>query len=256
VEDLANRVIAENRPVRARWVEPEELTGLDLRKMPPAGKKKIRLIDIEQFDLDPCGGTHVRHTSEVQLVKILRWEKLRGDLRFYFLAGGRAVRHYSQLWELTRQLTQELTAGEKELLGRIRDLKSNLKIQKKALRDLKTFWTDHQAALLQQKAKDQGQSYLIEWFEDTDFADLKALAQKLVTGTNYTVALFAVSQSGWRLVLARPESGNTNLREWLEDIRAVYPAKGGGRPLWVEAVGKGHPEEIIRLLKIKMTTER
>ncbi len=255
VEELANQVIAENRPVHIRWVEPDALDTLDLRKMPPDGREKIRLIDIQQFDLDPCGGTHVQQTAEVQLVKILRWEKLRGHLRLYFLAGGRAVRHYSRLWELTRQLNQELTAGEEEILDRVRDLKSSLKTQKKTLRDLKTFWAEQQATILRQKAEQSGQNYVIAFFENADFGDIKSVAQNLARETTFTVALFAVSPSGWRLVLARPEQGNANLRQWLEEMRSVYAVKGGGRPSWVEAVGEGHLEEIARLIEIKMKTE-
>ncbi len=253
VEDLANQIIRENRPVRALWVEPEELEHLDLRKMPPE-RERIRLIDIKDFDLDPCGGTHVKQTAEVQLVKILRWEKIRGNLRLYFLAGSRAVRHYTRLWELTRQLNQELSVREEEIFERIRDLKSTLKNQKKNLRELKSFWVTQQAVSLRRKAEDSGQPYLIEFFDNTDFADLKQIAQNLVNEAGLTVALFARSDSAWRLVLARPEKGKVNLREWLEDIRAVYPAKGGGRPSWIEAVGEGHLEEIAQLIEIKMKT--
>ncbi len=255
VESLTNQIIAENRPVQARWVEPEELTSLDLRKMPTV-HEKIRLIDIQNFDLDPCGGTHVKQTAEVQLVKILRWEKLRGNLRLTFLAGKRAVRHYEKLWELTRDLTQELTAGEEEILRRVRDLKSDLKNQKKALQELWNFWEQQQADALLQKAEKSGESGVIHFFEKVDFANVKHLAQTLVSRANLTVALFALSQSGWRLILARPEKAKTDLREWLEDIRSVYPVKGGGRPSWVEALGEGHLDEITKLIEIKMKTEK
>ena len=58
-EQLANEVVGQNRPVRASEVAREAATGLPLRKLPPGRDGKLRLVDIEGFDLTACGGTHV-----------------------------------------------------------------------------------------------------------------------------------------------------------------------------------------------------
>ena len=73
------RLVAENRPVTSRWISDEGLAanpGL-VRTMsvkPPTGSGRVRLIEIEGVDLQPCGGTHVRSTGEVGGVLVTKIE--------------------------------------------------------------------------------------------------------------------------------------------------------------------------------------
>lgn len=62
-ELLANEVVAQDRPVGIRFVPVEEARELGLRKLPPKQTGDLRLIDIKDFDLCACGGTHVRSTD-------------------------------------------------------------------------------------------------------------------------------------------------------------------------------------------------
>ncbi|NOY77932.1 MAG: hypothetical protein GXO76_08700 [Calditrichaeota bacterium] len=249
VENLANRIIAENRTVKAFFVEPGELSHLPLRKEPEV-PGKIRLVEIDDFDLDPCGGTHVGRTGEVQLVKIVRWEKLRGNVRLFFYAGRRAIRHYRLLWHITRNLNQELTAGEEDLLARVKDLKTDVKAQKKEIQRLKEFWAQQQALALADHAKKTGQPFVLHVFDSVDFTDAKQVAQNLVREANLSTAVFVRMKDAWRLILARPETEAINFREWLDDIRVLQPVKGGGRPSWVEILGENGMDEIVRLIEI------
>lgn len=77
VEDLAQRIIFEDRKVKAYWPHPAEVDKDRLRKELVA-REEMRLVEIDGFDVDPCGGTHVRSTGQVGLVKIIRWDKIRG----------------------------------------------------------------------------------------------------------------------------------------------------------------------------------
>ena len=70
-----NRIVAEDHPVRPRWITDEELAASPqlVRTMsvkPPSGQGKVRLLEIEGVDLQPCGGTHVRRTGEIGPVAI------------------------------------------------------------------------------------------------------------------------------------------------------------------------------------------
>jgi misacylated tRNA(Ala) deacylase len=77
-EELAaalDRLVAEDRPVRARWIADDELAAQPelVRTMsvePPTGAGRVRLIEIEGVDLQPCGGTHVRTTGEIGRLEI------------------------------------------------------------------------------------------------------------------------------------------------------------------------------------------
>jgi len=70
-----NRLVEEDHPVRPRWITDEELEAEPqlVRTMsvkPPMGAGKVRLLEIEGVDLQPCGGTHVRSTGEIGPIRV------------------------------------------------------------------------------------------------------------------------------------------------------------------------------------------
>ena len=73
-------LVAANHPVSCRWISEEELDAnpelvRTMSVQPPRGKGAIRLLEIENVDLQPCGGTHLRSTGEVGAVRIGKVEK-------------------------------------------------------------------------------------------------------------------------------------------------------------------------------------
>jgi misacylated tRNA(Ala) deacylase len=79
IERELNRLIAEDHPVRPRWVSDEELTAHPelVRTMsvkPPMGLGRVRLLEIDGVDLQPCGGTHITHTGEIGPVEVVKIE--------------------------------------------------------------------------------------------------------------------------------------------------------------------------------------
>jgi alanyl-tRNA synthetase len=78
--ELANNVIWEDRAVTIHNVTSEEATAMPLRK-DPARQGELRLIEIEGFDLTPCGGTHAFHTGEVGMIAVRCWERAKGVTR-------------------------------------------------------------------------------------------------------------------------------------------------------------------------------
>src|SRR3974377_1762157 len=90
-ERLANEIILENREVQIRFVTREEAGKLGLRKIPPAERDELRLIDIHDFDLSACGGTHVNQTGQIGCIVLRKTERVRQGWRVEFVAGQRAV---------------------------------------------------------------------------------------------------------------------------------------------------------------------
>ncbi len=75
-----NRLIDENRAARTRWItdaeldtQPELVKTMSVR--PPRGQGRVRLVDIDGVDLQPCGGTHVANTGEIGRVEVVKIEK-------------------------------------------------------------------------------------------------------------------------------------------------------------------------------------
>jgi len=74
------RLVAEAHPVSHRWISEEELDanpGLvrSMSVQPPRGLGRVRVLEIEGVDLQPCGGTHVANTREVGAVVVTKIEK-------------------------------------------------------------------------------------------------------------------------------------------------------------------------------------
>jgi len=75
-----NRLVEENHPVSARWISDDELAANPelVRTMsvtPPTGTGKVRVLEVQGVDLQPCGGTHVAATGEIGCVRVRKIEK-------------------------------------------------------------------------------------------------------------------------------------------------------------------------------------
>lgn len=80
------RLVAQARPVRQRWIDEAELDAnpqlvRSMSVQPPRGLGRIRVIDIEGIDLQPCGGTHVANTADVGPVIVTKVEKKSAKTR-------------------------------------------------------------------------------------------------------------------------------------------------------------------------------
>lgn len=80
ITEKLNELISKNLPVSFDWITDEELDSKPelvktMSVQPPRGSGKVRLIKIEDTDLQPCGGTHVKNTSEIGRVKVRKIEK-------------------------------------------------------------------------------------------------------------------------------------------------------------------------------------
>lgn len=122
LETAANRVVWENREIRA-FYPPEE----DLAAIPYRSKKEIdgplRIVEIEGVDVCACCAPHVRRTGEVGVVKILRSMREKGGIRLTILCGSRALSYLQQLQRaaeeashLTNLPREEIAAGVLRLL--------------------------------------------------------------------------------------------------------------------------------------------
>jgi alanyl-tRNA synthetase len=114
VEDAAARIVFDDRPVTVRFVEASEAEAAGLRR-PPRRTGTLRIVEIAGCDRSACGGTHVRHTGEVGLVLLRRWERTRGRIRVGFLAGWRALRDYRWKHAFVSEWSARLTVGDREL---------------------------------------------------------------------------------------------------------------------------------------------
>lgn len=136
--ELANNVIWEDRPITIRNVTPEEAAELPLRK-DPAREGELRLIEVEGFDLTPCGGTHAHRTGEVGMIAVRHWERAKGLTRIEFVAGVRALADYRRANKTARDVAALYSSGRDDaakLTSRVLDENKDLHRRVRALEEI------------------------------------------------------------------------------------------------------------------------
>jgi len=181
VELLANEVIAEDRPVSIRFVPLEEARKLGLRKLPPKQTGDLRLIDITNFDLTACGGTHVRATGQIGSILLRKIEKVKQGVRVEFVCGLRAVntarRDYTTLTEAAALYSSHIYDVPEQVRKSLAEAKAAGKTQHKLLEELAELYAER---LLAQAA---GSPQIItQFFPDRDALFIKLLAQLVIVG--------------------------------------------------------------------------
>ncbi len=118
VEEAANRIVWEDRPVERHWTDAAGVQRFALRKPPQVGGR-IRIVEVPEWDVSACGGTHTRRTGEVGSIKIVGWEKVRGNLRLEFLCGGRALRDHAWRTEALVEGARRRTLKDRDLIAQL-----------------------------------------------------------------------------------------------------------------------------------------
>jgi len=235
VENLANRIIVENRPVKAYSAAPGQIDATRIRKALPS-LPEIRLVDVDGFDLDPCGGTHVRASGEVGLVKIIRWEKIRSDQRFYFFAGSRALTDYQQKWQMCTALATKLSLAEDAVVPAVEKLQNELGQLLKQNKKLTHQLLVYEAEDLVRNAKHAGSKVITLLFEDRPLSDVRELARQ-ITSTSEIWALLGLKAEKAHLIFAHSGASGYNLNELVRQVAHLIDGRGGGRPNFVEIGG-------------------
>lgn len=226
-ERLANEIIAEDRPVTVRFVPLEEARELGLRKLPPKQTGDLRLIDIRDFDLCACGGTHVRATGQIGCILLRKAEKVKQGTRVEFICGLRAVtmarKDYSTLTEAAALYSSHIHELPQQIRKSLEEAKSAAKAQHKLLEEVAEFQAEKLLA-----AASGPPRIVTAIFPDRDAVFIKLLAQKLTAGKPDVVALLASGSGQTTLVFAQSTGLKSNMGQLLKQTLAERGGRGGG----------------------------
>jgi alanyl-tRNA synthetase len=240
----ANEIIFENRPVVIRFGTAQELAESGIRKKVDR-EGILRAIEIETFDRQPCGGTHLASTGQAGLILLRKLERTRENSRIEFVAGYRALAaaraDFATLTQAATQLScalQDVPAG---ITKNIEERRANTSAVKRLEERLATLEAQ---ALLQQNPEAQvfalaaapnaGASssasatirLIVATPPDATPAYLALLAAKLTTEKN-VIALLASRESG-HVVAARSADLTQDIGVTLRESLQEFQGKGGG----------------------------
>jgi len=234
VELLANKIIYQNRDVKTYFIGKDEIEKFKLRKAPPE-KDRIRIVEIENFDFSACGGTHCKKTGEVGILKIKKWEKLKGNLRFYFLCGQRALKDYLQKNYIINKLISEFSVNEGEIIQSVEKLRLEIKNQRKRLSKLQEKLISYEADEIVRSAKEKIIKIL---FKEREVNEVKYLALNIIKKGDFAVIFGLEAQERVHLFVGRSEKIPIDLRKIVDIIAPLIEGRGGGRPDYIEIGGR------------------
>ena len=253
-ERLANEIILENRPVDVRYVTRDEAGKLGLRKLPPPAKEErgapepalslskgfagvakpgrgnqLRLIDIRDFDLTACGGTHVSQTGQIGCILLRKMEKVRQGWRVEFVAGQRAVatarRDYSTLTETAVLFSSHIYDVPQQVRKSLDEIRSLRKQREQSQEELAAAMA---ASLLAETLEKNGRKLVSRVYSDRDLNFIKLLAQKLTRLSPTVTALLATTSPQPSLVFAQSVGGPHDMGALMKEIMAKIGGRGGG----------------------------
>jgi alanyl-tRNA synthetase len=253
-EELANEIIFENREIRLHQVTPAEAEKLPLRKESFI-TDCIRVIEIEDYDWSPCGGTHARRTGEVGLIVVRGWERAKKMARVRFLCGARALSDYRVANRTADAIAQKFSVGRDEAEASATRLIEERKRLTHRIRELAELAAKVEAQEMIETAESTNGSRIVSRvFSERDFEEIKLIAHRLVEREG-VIALLAVRESELaRLVFARSTDVTADLNTLMKTACEKLGGRGGGKPDFsqgggpkVEAVEKTI-EEIKKLI--------
>ena len=239
----ANRIVWDARPVTVRFVSEAEAAALPLRKE-PVKSGTLRLVDVTDYDLSACGGTHVPQTGLIGAIVVVGWERFKGATRLTFACGGRALRSHGAFRDVVVGATRALSVLPGEVGGAIERLQAELKTAGRETRRLQEELAGFQAAAFRAAAETIG-PYRVVLSRQTgsDAQALKTLATAVVREPGLVV-IFTGEGPPTPVVVARSADVSLDAGAWIKRATTELGGRGGGRSELAQAGIDAAPDRV------------
>jgi alanyl-tRNA synthetase len=237
--ELANNVIWEDRPISILHITPEQAAELPLRK-DPARQGELRLIEIEGFDLTPCGGTHAYRTGEVGMIAVRSWDRAKGMTRIEWVAGIRALADFRRANQSARAIAALFSGSRDDAPTLTEKLLEENKELHRRLRSLEDLAARVEAEELLGKttADPKGLRIVARVFDDRDADSLRRLALSLITHPQTVALLGSRDKEAARIIFARSSDAPGDMNSLMREACVQLDGRGGGRPDLAQGGGR------------------
>ena len=238
IEDLANKAVYENLPVRAYFPKKDELDSLSYRSKKEINED-LRIVEIEGVDVCACCAPHVKLTGEIGVIKILDFFKNKGGVRLFVKCGRDALADYRDKYKNTLEISNLLSVKQHEASAAVNALNTHNAELKAEISRLKKRLIEEKA-LSFNSTKDKSAV-----FEDgLDIKELQLYADALYKRNGGIRAVFSENGNGYAFAICGEES---ELNEFFGELKAALPVRGGGRNGIVQGTVNAGRAEIEKL---------
>jgi alanyl-tRNA synthetase len=219
LEQAANTIVWENRPVTTAFPSSEELAALTYRSKLDL-TENVRLVSVEGVDVCACCAPHVSRTGEIGIIKLLDFMRHRGGVRIWAKCGWDALQDYDRRYTASAAISGLLNTPQDCIVPGVEKLLAQRDSLKQELTTLQRQALEAQAAAL---APTEG-NYLL--FPQTDNEGMRLLANALLEKCGGVCALFSGQDGAYQFVLA---SRTQDMRSFLKENQSALQARGGGQ---------------------------
>jgi alanyl-tRNA synthetase len=244
VERLVNEQILADRDVAFDVMELDQ--ALDTGAMALFGEKygeRVRVISVPGFSRELCGGTHVRHTGEIGVFKIVSEASISaGVRRIEAVTGEGALARFQHTMDSLHRVAEMVRASEPELIEHIEKMLEQRRALEKQLEQLKGKVAQSQAAGLESQAREiKGARVLAARVDGMDRAQMRSLADSFRNKWKSAVVVLASAEdSNVAIVSAvtKDLTAKVHAGKLAGAVAQAVGGRGGGRPDMAEAGGK------------------
>lgn len=238
IEERANQYIWENHPVCVSYPTPVELAALPYRSK-KAITGSVRIVTFpEGGDCCACCGTHVTHTGQIGLVKLISSQGFRKGVRVELLCGKRAMDYLTHTAEQNTQVAKKLSVTPlqtEEAVSRLWDEKESLSY---AVEQMERRWILALTQLYQGKA--------IVFVEDISVTGLRLLATEIASTAETPVACFSGAEGAYSYAVVFNKGSIAPL---IQDLNTRFSGRGGGKGALAQGKVQGKREDISAFLR-------
>ena len=244
IEDLVNRKVMDNLSVTTLVQELSQ--AVSEGAMALFGEKygeRVRVVSVDGFSKELCGGTHVSRTGDIGLFKIVSESGIAaGVRRIEAITGTGALRRFREDEALLSQLEGLFKGTRPELVGSVRKYQASIRSLEKELQAMRYRLAQDRTGQLLHTAKNVNDiKVLTSVVDQLDNASLRNLADELKSRIGRGVVVLATSGSGKVSLVAAITSDLTprlHAGRMVKEIASVVGGGGGGRPDLAEAGGR------------------
>ena len=220
IEQEANEIIWENRPVKCWYPDPQTLSGIQYRSK-KALDWPVRIVEFPGADICACCGTQVQQTGEIGLVKFVSCIRFKEGVRIEMASGRRAMQLFGGIFEQNRQVSQTFSAKILETGEAAKKFSIQLAQEK------------YRAAGLQKRvfaaiaASYAGRERVVHFEDDLTPGGVRELADAIAEQVKTAVVLSGSDEAGYSICILS-KTGDT--RELGRAVNAQLHGRGGGKP--------------------------
>lgn len=228
VEDVANTLIFFDFPIKSYFPKEDEIKNIKFRRTPTV-HKNLRVVEIENFDIAACGGTHVASTGEIGIIKILNYIKYKKGFRIQLVAGFNALSDYRKKLDALQFINQKLAANDDNVIEKYEKRENAFEELNIEYSNLKEKIISIYGENLKNKIKNyKNFNLLISNFDILPFKNVHKFSTEFDEIENLVQIFYTRENNELKFLLKAPENIPINFESIKTYLKKFNDFKGGG----------------------------